>query len=205
MAKMTIGIIKRKSQMKRKKTEKREYDFALVLDGIAQLTVEMENALFEGGCDDATISVRFGRVFLTFSRTATSFKEAILSAIRDVKKAKIGAEVLRIDVGNLVTQADIARHIGRSRQLVHQYLTGARGPGGFPSPACAITDGAPLWYWSEVAYWLWQNDMIQEDVLQKAQEVALINSALELQHQCDRNPVLTEEVLRETGFSRILA
>ncbi len=200
-----MGSNPRMSQMNRKKTEVREYEFALVLGGLGELTPEAENALFEAGCDDGTISVRFGRIFINFSRMASSFKEAILSAIRDVKKAKIGADVLRIDVGNLVTQADIARHIGRSRQLVHQYLTGSRGPGGFPSPAWAITDGAPLWCWSEVAYWLWQNDMIQVEVLQKAQEVALINSALELQHQCDRDPVLTEEVLRETGFSRILA
>jgi hypothetical protein len=85
-------------------------------------------------------------VFLTFSRTAASLKEAIFSAIGDVRKANIGADVLRVDVCNLVTQADIARKIGRTRQLVHQYITGVRGPGGFPSPACDITDGDPLWY-----------------------------------------------------------
>src|SRR4051812_16226446 len=81
---------------------KSEYDFTLVLTGITELTPEAENALFEAGCDDATISVRSGRVFLTFSRTARSLKDAILSAIRNVKQANIGADVLRVDVCNLV-------------------------------------------------------------------------------------------------------
>lgn len=176
-----------------------EHDFALVLTGITELTTEVENALFEAGCDDATVSVRSGRVFLTFSRTAASLKEAILSAIRDVKKANTGAEVLRVDVCNLVTQADIARKISRSRQLVHQYIMGTRGPGGFPAPACDITDGAPLWSWCEVAFWLWQNDMIKENVLREAQVVAVINSVLEHQYQRHSAPSLLDEVLREIG------
>lgn len=187
--------------MEPRKACESEHDFALVLTGITEVTPEAENALFEAGCDDATISVRFGRVFLTFSRTAPSLKEAVLDAIRDVKKANIGAEVLRVDGCNLVTQADIARKIRRSRQLVHQYLTGTRGPGGFPSPACDISDGAPLWYWCEVAYWLWQNDMIKENVLREAQGVAVINSVLELQYQRHLDPALTEEVLRVIGSS----
>jgi chorismate mutase len=191
--------------METNKTHEREHDFALVLAGITELTPDAENALFEAGCDDATISIRFGRVYLTFSRTAASLKEAILSAIRDIKKANLGADVLRVDVCNLVTQADIARRIGRSRQLVHQYISGARGPGHFPSPACDVSEGAPLWNWCEVAQWLRQNDMIREDVLREAQEVAVINSVLELQYQRQLAPALTEEVLREIGSSPIPA
>ena len=140
----------------------RDHDFTLVLSGITELTLEVQDALFEAGCDDATLSMRCSRPFLTFSRTAPTLKDALLSAISDVKKANIGAEVLRIDVCNLVTQSEIAHKIGRTRQLVHQYVTGERGPGGFPPPACNVSDDAdsPLWYWCEVAYWLYQNNMI---------------------------------------------
>src|SRR5262245_33166912 len=46
-----------------------EHDFVLILDGISDLAPAMEDALYEAGCDDATISVRAGRVYLTFSRT----------------------------------------------------------------------------------------------------------------------------------------
>jgi hypothetical protein len=178
------------------RTCEREYDFALALAGVTELTPEIEDALFEAGCDDATPSVRFGRVYLTFSRTAPTLQEAIFSAMRDVKKAAVGADVLRIDTCDLVTQADIGRRIGRSRQLVHQYITGERGPKGFPPPVCHIADESPLWMWCEVAYWLRQNDMIKEDDLREARLVAMINNVLELKHQRRLDPQLAEEVLK---------
>jgi hypothetical protein len=174
----------------------REHDFALVLTGITELTSEAEDALFEAGCDDATLSLRFGRVYATFSRCALSRRDAILRAICDVRKANIGADVLRVDTCDLVTQSEIAHRIGRTRQLVHQYVNGIRGPGGFPPPACNLTDDSPLWYWCEVAYWLWQNDLIKEDVLRDAQADSVINLVLELQHQKKIAPELLEAATR---------
>ena len=150
--------------MSRETLTEYEWDFDLILTGINELTPEGENALFEAGCDDATICTRSGRVYMTFSRAAQSLKDAVLSAIQDVRKANIGADVLRVDACNFVTQADIARKIGRTRQLVHQYITGLRGPGGFPAPAGNLSEGVPFWYWNEVAHWLWKNDMIGEDI-----------------------------------------
>jgi hypothetical protein len=184
-----------------KKRPLKEHDFTLVLSGIKELTREVQDALFEAGCDDATLSMRCGRPFLTFSRTALTLKDAILSAIRDVKKANIGLEVLRIDDCNLVTQSEIAHKIGRSRQLIHQYVTGERGPGGFPPPACNVGNNAdsPLWYWCEIANWLYQNSMIPEEVLRDAQALSLINDVLELNYQKKADPTLTKEVLEYIG------
>lgn len=172
-----------------------EFDFTLLLEGIDDISQEVEDALFEAGCDDATISLRYGRIFLTFSRSAVSLKDAIISAINDVKESNIPASVLRVDQCDLVTQAEIARRIERSRELVRLYISGARGPGGFPTPVCNITDGAPLWYWCEVAYWLWQNNIIKEDELRDAQDLAVINSVLELERQRQVSPQLTREVV----------
>jgi hypothetical protein len=188
--------------MARRKAIEREHDFTLVITGITELIPEAEDALFEAGCDDATLSVRHGRVFLTFSRTATSMKDAILSAIRDVRKADVGADVLRVDICDLVTQAEIARRIGRSRQLVHQYLTGARGPGGFPAPACDLDEGTPLWSWCEMADWFWRNDMIKEDTLRESNEVAAINAVLELEHRRRRDRALLAEITRSLAGPR---
>lgn len=173
-----------------------EHDFTLLLDGAITVTPEIEDAIFNAGCDDATIGFRFGRLFLTFSRTAPSLREAIVSAILAINGCGKGLRVLRVDVCNLVTQAEIARKIGRSRQLVHQYMNGVRGPGGFPPPACDITDNAPLWYWCEVAYWLWINDLISQDVLQEAQEVAIVNSILDLEYQQQIAPELTKQIMK---------
>ncbi len=185
--------------MEASKPCEREYDFALVLTGITDLTDDVEDALFEAGCDDATLSIQSGRAYLTFSRRAPSVKDAILSAIRAVRKAKIGADVLLVDECDLVTKSDIARRMNKSRQAVHQYFTGERGPGGFPPPVCRITDDSPLWYWCEVAHWLWLNNMLRADAWQSAEQIAIINRVLELQHQKKIAPKLTEEIIRSIG------
>jgi hypothetical protein len=205
MVKMIRRTKGRTVKMEPRSASECEHDFVLVLTGITELTPEAENALFEAGCDDATISVRSGRVFLSFSRTAPSLKDAILSAIRDVKKSGIGADVLRVDDCQLVTQADIARKIDRSRQLIHQYLTGTRGPGGFPAPACHITDDVPLWYWCEVAHWLRQHDMVKEDVVREAQDVAVINDVLDLQYHRPLPPALIEQIWRSLSDDSTLS
>ena len=176
-----------------------EYDFTLILGGVNELNQEIENALFEAGCSDATASVRFGRVYLTFARTARTLGEAILSAIQDVRNARIGADVLRVDPCNLVTQSEIAHRIRRTRQLVHQYIIGVRGPGGFPPPVCHIADESPLWAWCEVAYWLLQNGMITEKAVRDAQQLALINAALEFKQQRKLAPDEAEEILRSVA------
>jgi len=178
---------------------KTDYDFTLALTGVAEITREVEDALFAAGCDDATLSLRFGRVYLTFSRAADSLKDAILSAIADVHKAQIGANVLRVDECNLVTQAEIARNSGRSRQLIHQYIRGVRGPGNFPPPVCGLSTEPPLWYWCEVACWLAENNLIKQEMLRDAEELDVINNVLEMKHNREKKPELTNEVLRSLG------
>ena len=172
-----------------------EFDFTLLLDGVDKITPDVEDAPFTAGCDDATISLRFGRIYLTFSRSAVSLKDAIISAIKNVRESGIDATVLRVDQCDLVTQSEIARRIHRSRQLVNQYINGGRGPGGFPAPACNITGGAPLWYWCEVAFWLWENNIIKEEDVREAQDLTVINSVLELERQRQVSPELTQEIM----------
>ncbi len=74
-----------------------EHKFTLVLDGISELTPEVMNALFEAGCDDATVSGQNGRIAMDFDRAGISMREAIVSAIHDVRKAGIGARVVRVE------------------------------------------------------------------------------------------------------------
>ena len=177
----------------------KEHDFALVLSGVSELTSEIMDALYEAGCDDATPSLRFGRLHLTFSRIAPTLKDAILSAIQDVRKTKIDGGSIRIDDCNLVTPSEIGRRIGRSRELVRQYITGKRGPGGFPPPTCQITDGKPLWAWCEVASWLRQNDMIREQDAIEANDVRLINLILECQREATLAPGVFDEFIEALG------
>jgi hypothetical protein len=175
-----------------------EYDFTLILtDDIRDFTDETVDALCEAGCDDATIAQRYGRIYVTFSRDAESLASAIVSAIEDVRKASICAGVMRVDNCNLVTQAEIARRLDRPRQAVGQYISGERGPGSFPPPACNIVEGQPLWYWCEVSHWLSRHNMISATVNQEAQEVSVINTILELGHLKGIAPELTQRLLKE--------
>ncbi len=174
-----------------------EYDFALIVGGVDELTQAIEDAVFEAGCDDATLSIRYGLLYMEFSRSATSLKDAIFSAIHDVQRAQVGANVLRVDESNLVTASEIARRLGRSRQLVHQYMTGQRGPGGFPPPECQLADCKPLWAWCAVSYWLMQNNLLRPEESWNAEVVEAINNALESARQRQRYPELVNEVSRE--------
>ena len=171
-----------------------ERDFALIVDGVSALTQSVEDALFNAGCDDATLSIRYGLLYIEFSRASTSLEEAIISAIIAVRKSGIGAAVLRVDECNLVTMSEIARRIGRSRQLVHQYMIGKRGPGGFPPPECHLTDHAPLWAWCAVSFWLVQNNLLRPEVGWNAEVVEAINNYLEWERQRQRHPELLDEI-----------
>lgn len=177
----------------------REYDFTLALTGVTELTPHVVDKLYEAGLDDATLALRYGRVYATFSREAPSMKEAVLSAITNVRDAGIGANVLRVDECNLVTQAEIARRSGRSRQMIHQYINGTRGPGDFPPPVCDLCEGSPLWAWCEVAYWLFENNLVKEDVFREAEEIDAINLALELEQIRKKNPALADEIMKSVG------
>jgi hypothetical protein len=175
----------------------REFDFALVFSGVPELTEQVEFALFEAGCDDATMSIQYGLLYMEFSRKAQSIEDAILSAIQDVRDAGIGAEVMRVDECNLVTQAEIARRIDRTRQMVAQYINGTRGPGGFPPPEFYLSEGTPLWAWCAVSYWFVENNILRPEEGWNAEVVHAINTALEVERQSKRNPQLVSEIARE--------
>ena len=176
----------------------REYDFSLILSGVAELTEDQAESLFAAGCDDATPSVIYGRVWLEFSRMATSYKDAVLSAIRDVRRANIGANVERIDECNFVTLSEIARKIGKTPQYVHQLVTGARGPGRFPPPECHLTDTVLLWAWCAVSLWLIQSNIVRPEVVGDLDTAYLINNALEELRQGQfPQPTVNEHLKKE--------
>jgi hypothetical protein len=77
-------------------TMMRIYEFTMILSGVSELTVEMADALFEAGCDDASPGSRDGIVFIGFDREASSLGDAIGSAVNDVARA--GFAVARIEV-----------------------------------------------------------------------------------------------------------
>jgi hypothetical protein len=86
--------------------------------------------------------------------------------------------VVRVEPDDLVTAAEIAARLDRSRESVRLLIAGERGPGGFPAPISHTRTKHRLWRWSDVAAWLDQPD--DEHLVQSARLVAATNAALEL-------------------------
>ncbi|HUC36932.1 MAG TPA: hypothetical protein VMR97_07400 [Acidimicrobiales bacterium] len=161
-----------------------EYEFTLVIEG--DLTQEdVARALFEAGCDDATFGVIDGMGYGDFVREAASFSDAVLGAIRQVESTNL-LRVLRVEPDDIVTMADIADRLDRTRESVRLLIAGRRGPGGFPSPISHGVERGRLWRWSDVAMWL---DQLEPDELEAAHFIAAVNATLELRRHL---PVLND-------------
>jgi hypothetical protein len=73
------------------------HHFTLILSGVSELTPEMADALYEAADGDIECNMQNGVAFLEFSRTASTLREAILSAIRAVEEANVGVRVVRVE------------------------------------------------------------------------------------------------------------
>jgi hypothetical protein len=74
----------------------RVYDFTLVLAGENELTADVADALYEAGCDDASVWSEGLIMYLDFHREAGSLGDAIGSAIKNIEAA--GYTISRVDV-----------------------------------------------------------------------------------------------------------
>lgn len=76
------------------------HHFTLIFDASPGIDDDIQDPLFEAGCDDALLGMRNGVTFLDFAREAESIDEAIRSAIDDVNRAGIGLRVVRVERGD---------------------------------------------------------------------------------------------------------
>lgn len=152
-----------------------EYEFTLILQG--GFDDAAVDALFEAGCDDATLGEVDGVGSADFVRETPSFGEALRSAVEQVESVP-GLRVARVEPDDLVTLSEIAERLGRSREGVRLLVAGERGPGDFPPPASHLKARTRLWRWSEVAAWAERHEQpIDRSV---AVAIAAVNAALTL-------------------------
>lgn len=151
-----------------------EHTFALILSGPVD---ERVDDLFEAGCDDATFGEVDGVAYADFDREADSFIEAVVSAIRAISSVP-GLRVRRLEPDDLVTAADIAHRLGRTRESVRLLISGQRGAGGFPAPVSHTRRRHRIWRWSDVVAWANPDDA---HAIAMARLVAAINAKLDLQ------------------------
>ncbi len=89
----------------------RTYHFTLIVEGTDFAGSDVVNAVYEAGCDDATVGVRNGVPCADFSREAPCLEEAALSAIADLESVE-GIAVLRIAAAGLhgtIPREDVSR------------------------------------------------------------------------------------------------
>lgn len=153
------------------------FQFTIVLKNIPENIDNLEDSLYEAGCDDALINFRNGAVYLDFDREASSLEEAVISAIKNIQS--MDAEVASIAPDNLVTESEIAKRLRVTRQTVSLWIKGKRRQS-FPNPVMRLAEKSPLWKWTEVTKWLYENKIIDDNKLvENALFFANINAALE--------------------------
>ena len=156
------------------------HHFTLIVEGPDMQADEIIDVLFESGCDDGTVGRADGIQFVVFDRQAGNLAKAILTAVGDIESVP-GLRVVRIADAGLVSMADIASRSGRTRESVRLLVSGARGPGGFPSPVTDPRSRYRLWRWSEVEHWF-KVYADQETESSDDRLLAAINAGLEFRH-----------------------
>lgn len=156
------------------------FQFTLIVDGPDLQDQPLIDSLFEAGCDDATIGCSDGVQYVDFDREADVFGDAILSAVDDLETIE-GVEVVRVADAGLVSVADMAVRVGRTRESVRLLVSGARGPGGFPKPVTGPRSRYRLWRWSEAARWF-KECLGHFPAVADDRYAAMCNAALELRH-----------------------
>ncbi|MFI4955634.1 MAG: helix-turn-helix transcriptional regulator [Gammaproteobacteria bacterium] len=155
-----------------------EHHFVLVLRDVNENTPELEDILFEAGCDDAMISYKNGVVSLTFDRKAANIEDAILSAIGAIESSSLNASVDHIE-GAFVTLSEMAERSGFTKQAISLFIQGKRGNGNFPVPFTGVNSTSPIWRWADVLQWLCNNNKIEHTTaVEEAVKIDEINARL---------------------------
>lgn len=125
---------------------------------------------------DATVQAGERGGTVMFSREADDAIQAVVPAIADVEAA--GMTVTGVTEDLVVTE-EIAQRAKVTTAAVRYWVSGERGPGGFPEPAVK-RQRASLYSWAQVSAWLSAAKLGEVDHLavETARACALIDAAL---------------------------
>ncbi|MGH7129551.1 MAG: hypothetical protein ACREIV_13360 [Planctomycetaceae bacterium] len=71
--------------------------FTVILANVSEMTDDLADALYAAGCDDGVPCSRDGQAYVHFDRDAPTLRDAIRSAVADVRRA--GLQPLRMEIG----------------------------------------------------------------------------------------------------------
>jgi hypothetical protein len=76
---------------------RKPFQFTLVLSGVADITAEVADGLYDATEGDIEFNMRDGVAFLECERAAPTLRDAITSVIREVEQAGVGVRVVRVE------------------------------------------------------------------------------------------------------------
>jgi hypothetical protein len=125
---------------------------------------------------DATVQADHRGGTVAFSREADDAMQAIISAVEHTEA--VGMHVTGV-IEDLVVIDEIAERARVTPASVRYWITGERGPGGFPAPKVK-RQRASLYSWAEVSAWLESAKLGEVDhaAAETARACALVNAAL---------------------------
>ena len=138
-----------------------EFELKFSLPSTSQSPEFFVERLAEVGCTDALVGIGLtGRIAFHFTRDANSAFEAILSAVKNIKKA-IPEAILIEAAPDLVGLSDIANILGYSRQNIRKLMM--NNMVSFPTP---IHEGKSiLWHLSSILTWVKESNRYEIDEL----------------------------------------
>jgi hypothetical protein len=138
-----------------------EFELKFSLPDTTQNPDNLIERLAEEGCTDALVGIgQAGRVAFRFARDANSAFEAILSAVKNIKKAIPEASLIEA-APDFVGLSDIADILGYSRQNIRKLMM--NNLVSFPTP---IHQGKTmLWHLSSILSWVKESNRYEIDEL----------------------------------------
>lgn len=141
------------------------YEFTVVIAGVDLASDDLEDKIFEAGCDDALLCFCGETPYLEFVRNSDNAESAISTALADLAKAEF--HLTSIQEAGYVTVSGAAAMAGIKKGTLDHYAKGRRGRG-FPAPRFGLQTGTPLYWWPEIAEWLVSNNKASATIAEVA-------------------------------------
>ena len=168
-----------------------EYQFELTFKLPQYADPDQYFAALEKSCSDAMVGTgQTGYMAFDFTRESKSAYHAIVSAVKDVKRAIPKASLVEA-TPDFVGLTDVADLLGFTRQYMRKLMV--KSGTAFPSP---VHEGKPsIWHLSNILVWLKENNKYEvEDTLI---DIANVNKKFNLIKELNQINDGTQDNIRE--------
>lgn len=145
------------------------YHFTVVVRDARANLFKLEDKFFEAGCDDALLCSYNDTIYLEFDREADNAEQAVSSALNDIRS--LGFHDLIVEEQGYSTLAEMAERAGMTRQALSLYAQNKRGDGNFPRPMYGLASKSAMYFWPEVATWLFNQGKLHKNHYEVARTV----------------------------------